>query len=105
MKDINPALRRLKDEGYKVRMHHYRPARCVPTVNLSRYEMKERGLEPLPRGGVTVATIQFPDDGRRHPKIVTATALCSDEDNYSRKVGARIALGRALKNLAREDRG
>lgn len=50
--------------------------------------------EVSPRGGFTVIEITSPDK-----QINTSgKAVCSDEDNYDRKVGNAIALGRAYKN-------
>jgi hypothetical protein len=62
------------------------------------YFLKDRldgtSTEVSPKGGITVIEITSPD------KQINASgkAVCSDEDNYDRKVGNAIALGRAYKN-------
>lgn len=55
---------------------------------------REEGLAPSPRGGVTSCKITLPD-GRE----TIGVAECSEKDNYSKKIGRDIALGRALAQL------
>lgn len=47
-----------------------------------------------PTGGVTKVTLEF--DGVR----AVGFAACSNEDNFNRRIGYQIALGRALKRLS-----
>jgi hypothetical protein len=47
-----------------------------------------------PRGGWTEVRVLLPDG-----TLVRGTALCSEKDNFSKKIGRDIALGRALKQL------
>lgn len=53
------------------------------------------GLTPSPRGGLTQCRVTLPDGTE-----IVGTAECSDRDNFSKKIGRDIALGRALKVLA-----
>jgi len=70
----------LRKLGYKVSVHHDRNI-----VN------RNGNLEFDPRGGNTVVTLVNDGD------IVIGRAACSKKDNYSKKLGVRIALGRLLK--------
>jgi hypothetical protein len=47
-----------------------------------------------PRGGKTIATIVLPDGTE-----VTGESRCSKKDNYSKRLGRDISLGRALASL------
>ena len=57
----------------------------------------EEGLAPSPRGGHTTCQIKLPDGSE-----VVGVAECSQLDNYSKKIGRNISLGRALKRLETE---
>ena len=50
-------------------------------------------LRFLPKGGQT--TVYVSRDG----VFAEGIAVCSPRDNYDRKLGAQIALGRALKQM------
>lgn len=62
------------------------------TRPLRRHE--KRSWIPSCKGGYTVATIEL-SDGRRF----VGEANCSLKENYNRKKGRNIALGRALKQI------
>ena len=47
---------------------------------------------PSPRGGTTIARVSV--GGRRGEGV----ARCSDQDNFSKRIGREIAVGRALKD-------
>lgn len=49
-----------------------------------------------PCGGFTV--VEITDGSER----ATGIAVCSDRDNYSKKIGRMIATGRAMKQLQRD---
>ena len=57
---------------------------------------KENGYQPSPRGGRTGCTVILPNGDK-----VIGEAECSHRDNYSKKLGRDIALGRALKRAVK----
>lgn len=67
----------LRKSGYKVRVHHHRRS-SVDGVNS--------------RGGKTVVEVTTPDG-----KTLYGYARCSRKENFNKRLGVRIALGRALK--------
>lgn len=72
----------LRKAGYKVRVLHFRSVDCRI---LGAYQAK---------GGETVVQITTPDginlEGR---------AKCSDKDLYNKRLGVKVAVGRALFGL------
>jgi hypothetical protein len=64
--------------GYKVRVLHHR-------------KWNSCGISC--KGGTTVIQVRTPDGTE-----LEGIAVCSKEDNYNKKLGVSIALGRALKN-------
>lgn len=81
-------IKQLRQEGYKVRVLHTRYQKIIPKFTGNAYEVS-------PRGGATVIELTTPDK----QNTVIGESVCSSEDNFDRKVGNRIALGRALKQL------
>jgi len=69
-------VKELRQLGYKVRVIHNRVM---------------VGDKPYPRGGHTVVEITTPDQ-----KELYGVARCSDEDGYNKKLGVKIAIGRAM---------
>lgn len=67
----------LRKNGYKVRVHHHR--KMVASVAAAR-------------GGKTVVEVTTPDG-----TTFVGIARCSRKENFNKKMGVRIALGRALK--------
>ncbi len=97
-KTLLPALRK---QGIRVRVRH---ARIVATVfpsailTLSLQEIRQRRAaltEPFlyvqPKGGSTTVDLTFPDG-----TTFTGVAKCSNEDQFNRHEGIRIATMRAL---------
>jgi hypothetical protein len=74
----------LRKQGWKIRVYHTRNK--TVSFNIS------------PRGGFTRIEATTPDG-----KTAVGTAICSDKDNFDRKVGNSIALGRALKALTEKE--
>lgn len=70
----------LRKQGWKIRVYHTRN--------------KTVSFQISPRGGSTIIEATRPDG-------VTGigTAICSKFDNFNRKVGNSIALGRAIKKI------
>jgi hypothetical protein len=81
------SIKNLRRRGWKVRVMHSRHYFLKDRLNGSSTEISARG-------GITIIEITSPD------KTINASgkAVCSDQDNYDRKVGNAIALGRAYKN-------
>lgn len=76
---MNKTVKELRQAGYRVRVMH---GRMFNPFGVS------------PKGGSTVVEIMSPEGVTAKGK-----AECSKEDNYCRKVGVAISLGRALKEL------
>lgn len=66
----------LRSMGYKVAVHHHRN--------------KNKDGTFMPKGGKTVLIIDSPSG-----QHFEGTAKCSNEDNYDKKLGIKIALGRS----------
>jgi hypothetical protein len=72
----NLTIQYLRQSGYKVGVYHHRRKTKKGTVS--------------PKGGKTILVIDSPS-GQHFEGIAT----CSKEDNYNKKLGIRIALGRS----------
>lgn len=69
----------LRQSGYKVAVRHHR---------------KYNNSVASPKGGMTEIIIDSP-----HGEHFEGVSRCCDEDNYDKKLGVRIALGRTgIKN-------
>lgn len=79
MKDL---LRVLQDEPYHIRVFHSR--------------VRDENGVPSARGGSTTVVLQSHKHG---PEVAAATAYCSEKDNFCRRTGRNVAIGRALKKL------
>ena len=69
----------LRKSGYKVRVKHFR-------------KMSPEGIRA--RGGKTLVEITTPDG-----ENLVGLARCSRNENFNKRLGVRIALGRALKGV------
>lgn len=94
-------IEQLQEQGYTVKVSHRRPTMLeeglISRDYMTRYKIKglrELGYpaEFVPRGGATRVTILRGDE-----TVAEGFARCSKRDNYSRRMGLQIALGRALK--------
>jgi hypothetical protein len=88
-------INQLRDAGYKVRVHHLRKYRSI-SESLTRHQFEVQYQSSyaawiLPNGGSTVVELTTPDGVE-----VSGTAVCSEKDQYNRKLGLKIALGRAI---------
>jgi hypothetical protein len=108
-------LDELKEQGLGVKVSHRRPIVAVMEEDGYQALIKSEGTRHdldelrgehsdvdevapfvfLPKGGRTVVTI-LDSEGAT---LAQAEALCSVRDNYSRKLGLNIALGRAKKGM------
>lgn len=83
-------------EGYTVKYRHRRMTARGDMYSLGSYE---RGLGEFlsvsPKGGETEAKVYGPDDA----VVAIGVATCHERDNFNRRIGRDIALGRALKRL------
>ena len=87
IKGGTPTIAFLRRAGWKVRVIHKRPTFSVDAFSGIRVEYK-------PKGGETRIEITSPDQ-----KIdAFGVSYCADEDHFNRKLGNKIALGRAWKN-------
>jgi hypothetical protein len=76
-------IEHLRKAGYKVRVHHHRKA----------------GLEGInSRGGKTVVEVTTPEGA-----TLVGMSRCSRKENFDKRLGVRIALGRAMKLMLREN--
>jgi hypothetical protein len=82
-----PTIATLRRSGYKVRVLHTRNYKKV---------LKICGIfeELSAKGGLTRIEITTPSG-----EDVWGEAVCSKEDNWDRKLGISIALGRALQKI------
>lgn len=96
--DANAKIKELEDKGYTVKVSHRRPLLYHPEDEMfTRYDLKALSLKGdafNPRGGHTRVTIIDVD-----ATVAEGLSYCSRKDNYSRRRGLQIALGRALKEL------
>lgn len=67
----------LRKLGWKVRVRHFR---------------REAKSEINPRGGKTIVEITLPDG-----RTLCGFARCSRKENFNKRLGVEIALGRAMK--------
>lgn len=75
-------VRTLRQKGYKVRVFHTRAVNCDGDIKQ--------------RGGTTEVMIFNRDN---QGLITSGVSRCSDKDNYDKKLGVKIALGRALDTV------
>jgi hypothetical protein len=81
-------IKQLRQNGYKVRVMHSRYYQPV-------HKMDGVYKEVSSRGGSTTIELTTPDK----QTTVFGKSVCSMEDNFNRRVGNAIALGRALNQL------
>lgn len=93
----------LRQQGYKVQIQHKRRFKMLDGyLTRGEYESSPFKSEMFnshykdvvnAKGGMTVVKLTTPDNTE-----LVGTAKCSDKDNYNRKLGLRMALGRAMKS-------
>jgi hypothetical protein len=82
----------LRNAGYKVRVLHSR----IYDGKLSYQKLLFNLSDPEPKGGYTKVVIDSPNG-----EHFVGDATCSSNDNYNKKLGLRIAIGRSgvLKSI------
>lgn len=85
---MNYTIKQLRQNKYKVRVMHSRLNECVKKIGGDYFQIASRG-------GSTTIEVTTPDK----QITVTGKSVCSLEDNFNRRVGNEIALGRALQQL------
>lgn len=83
-------VRQLRQDGYKVKVLHHRYKKIV-SVGYNPYGHKMEVIDNL--GGKTEVIIDGPNG-----EHFVGIAICSNKDNYNKKLGVKIALGRAMLN-------
>lgn len=82
----------LRQEGWKVRVTHYRYSKFDNKLyRQDQFEKYARSISMAERGGRTEISLTSPSG-----VSATGVAECSKKDNYNKKLGVRIALNRAL---------
>ena len=85
-------IKELRNKGFKVRVLHNRLYNGYHKWQAGdREHVKNYGpLDPDPKGGSTEIVIDSPTGEHYH-----GMAICSRKENYNKKMGVRIALGRS----------
>lgn len=93
----NETIQQLRENGYKVRVGHYRffgaaSKKSQPVLHSRKNPLPEtEGVNVNPLGGRTEVEITTPDGDN-----LKGVAECSVKDHYNRKLGIKIAVARAL---------
>lgn len=77
-------IQELRNNGYKVRVLHFRDK-----VFKNKMDSNQHGYDS-PKGGLTRVIIDSPTG-----EHFEGQSKCSKKDNYNKKLGVRIALGRS----------
>ena len=85
-------VQQLRNTGYKVRVLHnrlYNGYQKWQVGSRDRAAFSGMPIEPDSKGGSTEVVIDSPDGKHFH-----GVAICSKKENYNKKLGVKIALGR-----------
>ncbi len=103
---MNTTIKSLRQSGYKVRVLHDRYLACaktgqaVPQNKLTHLDAARKdGFDVAPKGGKTIIEVTVPQGSGILPATVTGVAECSLKDNYCKRTGIQVALGRAIKQF------
>jgi hypothetical protein len=85
-------IQELRNDGYKVKVFHNRLYNGYHSWQVGGHEYIQQNfpVDPDTKGGSTQIIIDSPS-GERFQGL----AICSKKENYSKKIGVRIALGRS----------
>jgi hypothetical protein len=67
---------------------------CEPPISYRQALNLYKNPVPTTRGGATCVTLILPNS-----EEYTETVMCSPKDNYNKRIGRDVALGRLIKNL------
>lgn len=97
---MNPGnvINQLRSKGYRVKVRHKRLDLSDGTFKCKHEFKNSYATNVSPKSGITYVDITKPDSN----VTIGEFAACSKNDQYCRKVGLSIALGRALKELGRD---
>lgn len=84
----------LRKSGYKVRVKHFRREKTMQKMDGGVVQT------PSERGGHTIVQVRTPDG-----EELEGVAVCSTKDNFNKRIGVRIALGRAFTSAHAEHEG
>jgi hypothetical protein len=84
-------VKQLQDSGYKVKVFHNRLYNGYHAWQNGKRIYGYLEIGPDTKGGSTEVIVDAPTGERLH-----GVAICSREDNYNKKLGIRIAIGRAF---------
>lgn len=85
-------IKDLRNNGYKVKVLHYRLYNRKKYSNKDILSIYRTSIKPKPdpKGGSTTIIIDSPDGNH-----FEGESICSKKDNYNKRLGVRIALGRS----------
>ena len=89
----NGQIASLRQNGYKVRVFHHRKY-VAPNGDVYFAGIQLPDTELCSKGGLTVVQVTTPNG-----EAQTGFAKCGPNDPYNKKIGNKIALSRALKEL------
>jgi len=96
MKDLGPSVRELRENRFKVKVHHWRVSDSDGELYPKHMFGKGTGRSMRSKGGKTLVEITTPNQ-----LTSGAEAVCSTEDCYCEAVGVAIAKSRVLRDLKR----
>lgn len=84
-------VQELRNQGYKVKVFHNRLYNGYHKWQVGGHEYIQRNtpVDPDSKGGSTEIVIDSPSGEHFH-----GVAICSKKDNFNKKLGVKIALGR-----------
>lgn len=82
-------VQQLRNTGYKVRVLHNRLYNGYHKWQVGDTSKINAPIKPDPKGGSTEIVVDSPSGKHFH-----GVAICSKKENYNKKLGVKIALGR-----------
>lgn len=82
-------VQQLRNTGYKVRVLHNRLYNGYHKWQVGTQAKVNGPINPDPKGGSTEIVVDSPSGKHFH-----GVAICSKKENYNKKLGVKIALGR-----------